>query len=192
MSTILKLEIILPDAPPGTAARHDFSREGGTIGRAGSCDWVLAHRKVSGTALITYSDGLFYITDEESGNGVFLNSTRNRLIAQRRYALKAGDRIIIDPYEIAVSIQTGRTTPQPFDDLSIVLTGTTAVGTLLGPARPIFGTADPDPIATSATPLRTPAAGEVVPLEELDPDEIAGRRLEAAPCSTGAQRSGPR
>jgi type VI secretion system protein len=67
---------------------------------------VLPHAKVSGHhAVITYARGVFYIEDT-SRNGVFLNSSRSRLTRGEPHALAAGDRLLIDPYEIRVSIAT--------------------------------------------------------------------------------------
>jgi type VI secretion system FHA domain protein len=104
---ILTLEVTGPrggaDAPVG---RHAFSTAGGVIGRAKSSDWVLPHPKVSGRhAIVTFLDGVFYIEDT-STNGVAINSPGNRLVAGRRYALQAGDRLLIDPYEIGVTVAT--------------------------------------------------------------------------------------
>jgi type VI secretion system FHA domain protein len=102
---ILTLEVTASKAATlGAASRKVFQAGGGTIGREGSSDWVLPHTKVSSChALITCKDSVFYIEDR-SRNGVFLNSPRNRLERGRQYPLKSGDRILIDPYEIQVSI----------------------------------------------------------------------------------------
>ena len=62
------------------------------------------HDKVSSRhALISFRDGVFFIQDI-SRNGVSLNSPDNRLDRERPYALKAGDVIFIEPYEIDVSV----------------------------------------------------------------------------------------
>ena len=67
---------------------------------------VLMHDKVSSRhALISFRDGVFFIQDI-SRNGVSLNSPDNRLDCERPYALKAGDVIFIEPYEIDVSVET--------------------------------------------------------------------------------------
>ncbi|MEP7305008.1 MAG: type VI secretion system-associated FHA domain protein TagH [Acidobacteriota bacterium] len=102
---ILILEVASP--PPanrGDASRQTFHREGGSIGRDKDNSWVLPHRKVSGHhALISYRNGVYHLEDT-SRNGVCLNSPGNRLVRGRPYALKSGDSILIDPYEIRVSI----------------------------------------------------------------------------------------
>src|SRR5215204_2098197 len=119
---ILTLEVTSAQAASlGSASRHVFSTEGGTIGRAGSSDWILSHRKVSGRhAVVSFHEDVFYIVDDSSANGVFINSTSNRLIPGKRYALKTGDRIIIDPYEIDVSISTepGSHPRRPFNEFA--------------------------------------------------------------------------
>jgi len=164
----LTLEVAPPQAATlGDARRRVFSSQGGTIGRATSCDWVLSHRKVSGRhATITYQDSVFYIVDHQSANGVFLNTTKNRLVPGRRYALKTGDHIIIDPYDIEVSI-TGERTLNPFQDMTD--------GRERGGKDSPFSA---DPFAEqTARPPQSPTppssslirSGEVVPSEEVDP-----------------------
>ena len=99
---ILILEVTSP-ASTGVS-RHTFQEDGGSIGRESDNSWVLPHSKVSGLhAVISHRNAVFYIEDR-SRNGVFLNSSKNRLEKNRPQALKAGDRILIDPYEIKVSV----------------------------------------------------------------------------------------
>jgi type VI secretion system FHA domain protein len=102
----LTLEIATSsEANPRDATRHVFGEQGGAIGRAATNSWVLTHNKVSGQhAQITFRNGVFYIQDT-SRNGISVNSPENRLARNRPYALKAGDRIIIEPYEIDVWIE---------------------------------------------------------------------------------------
>jgi type VI secretion system FHA domain protein len=173
---ILTLEVLPPQASAlGDAGRRAFSARGGTIGRASSCDWVLSHRKVSGRhATISYQDGIFYIVDEQSANGVFINSSKNRLVPGRRYALKDGDRIIIDPYEMDVSIAADRGGAHynPFDAAD--------------PFAPTGRTPVP-----SAAPVSTPRpqrAGEAVPLEELDPLKLLDGNAKPAPRQAPSAR----
>ena len=99
---ILILEVTSP--PSNAVLRHTFQEGGGTIGRESSNSWVLPHSKVSGLhAVVAHRDGTFFIEDR-SRNGVYLNSTKNRLERGREQPLKSGDRIMIEPYEIRVSI----------------------------------------------------------------------------------------
>jgi len=105
-------------ARPGDVSQRVFGEEGGSIGRAPNNSWVLAHNKVSGRhANITCRGGVFYIEDV-SRNGICVNSPDNRLARNRPYALKTGDRIFIEPYEIGVWVDGGaaRTGPQPVAD----------------------------------------------------------------------------
>jgi type VI secretion system FHA domain protein len=98
----LILEVTSP--PTKGAMRHTFQETGGTIGRESNNSWVLPHSKVSGNhAVVSYRAGTFYIEDR-SRNGVYLNSSKNRLQRGREQGLKSGDRILIEPYEIRVSI----------------------------------------------------------------------------------------
>jgi len=107
------LEVAGPDARRlGSASRKVFTTSGGTIGRLPDNFWVLPEQHISGRhAVIRYSNGTFYVVDTSS-NGVFVNSTEARLQKNQPYALKQGDRLYMDAYEIRVSIQTeGRAEP---------------------------------------------------------------------------------
>ena len=105
----LTLEITSPPASKiGGASRCTFGEEGGSIGRDPDNSWVLPQSKVSGRhAVITCHQSVYYIEDR-SRNGVCLNSSQNRLVRGRPYPLESGDRILIDPYEIEVSISGNR------------------------------------------------------------------------------------
>lgn len=82
-----------------------FGREGGTIGRGPRNSWVLPDLNVSGVhARISFNQSAFYLEDT-SLNGVFVNASQNRLVRDQPHELKAGDRIVIGPYEIRVSIE---------------------------------------------------------------------------------------
>ena len=101
----LTLEITASSAArPGDTTRHVFGEEGGTIGRACDNSWVLTDAKISGQhARISFRNGVFYIEDK-SRNGVTVNTAENRLVRNRPYALKTGDRLYIEPHEIDVWI----------------------------------------------------------------------------------------
>jgi type VI secretion system FHA domain protein len=170
---ILTLKIIASSGTkPGEPTRHVFTQEGGTIGRAGGNSWVLTHNKVSARhALITFRSGVFYIQDK-SRNGVSVNSRDNRLPGDRPYALKTGDCIFIEPYEIDVSIESGSN--RPVRQLHVDSTG------------------DEDPFAPGGgSPLEAPAlvspphgagSGEVDPLKFFDPliRPVSVRKAEAS------------
>jgi type VI secretion system protein ImpI len=149
------------EANPRDATQHVFGEDGGSIGRAPSSSWVLTHNKVSGQhARISFRSGVFYIQDM-SRNGVSVNTADNRLIRDRPYALKPGDRIFIEPYEIDVWIDAGsaRSTRQPHADPFVedpfaprhdALLPDQNLGPL--PASPVNDDVDPlkffDPVAT--------------------------------------------
>jgi type VI secretion system FHA domain protein len=106
---ILTLEVSGAHAASlGAERRHQFGTDGGFIGRARTCDWVLPHTKVSGRhARVTFSQGAFFIEDT-STNGVFVNSSRERLVRGRPHQLESGDRLFIDPYDIQVGVSDAR------------------------------------------------------------------------------------
>jgi hypothetical protein len=169
----LVLEIISPEPMPSGGGRHVFGREGGTIGRGPRNSWVLTHAKVSGVhARISFEQSVFYIEDT-SLNGVFLNASHNRLARGERYPLAAGDRILIDPYEIRVSIEA--------EERAL-------------PARPDDSAASPrseDPFSDAVDPSRkqmpiapgpTDAAEELDPLVLLAPDRDSRTSRKATPA----------
>jgi type VI secretion system FHA domain protein len=164
-------------ATPGTASRHVFGEAGGTIGRANTNTWVLPHNKVSGThAIISCRSGVFYLEDT-SRNGVVVNTPDNRLVRNRPYALRDGDRLFIEPYVIAVWIATDAPAPLPherdpfaLDDLFERPTG--------GPVSAVTGGADP--ILPDA-----PVSGEVDPLKLFDPIAPPPRKRPEVPLDDG-------
>jgi type VI secretion system FHA domain protein len=111
----LTLEITGPrEGAPSPESRKVFRATGGTIGRLPDNDWVLPDPYVSSRhARIRYANGVFHIEDT-STNGVFVNTPENRLTRGQPYALKSGDRIFIEPYEIRASI--GAEPSQTIDD----------------------------------------------------------------------------
>lgn len=102
---ILTLEISGPEAAKlGAASRKVFDEAGGTIGRLPDNSWVLQDPYVSSHhARIRYANGVFYIEDT-SRNGTFINSPDNRIERTHPCALKSGDRIFIEPYEIRATV----------------------------------------------------------------------------------------
>ena len=151
----LVLEIISPDPMPPGGGRHVFGREGGTIGRGPRNSWVLPHASVSGVhARVSFNQSAFYIEDT-SRNGVCVNSRQNRLVRDQPYPLKAGDRILIDPYEIRVTIESDEQSVPVHGDASASPPGSGPSG---HPSNP-FGVDDPfalgpiDSAARAATPV---------------------------------------
>jgi type VI secretion system FHA domain protein len=194
---ILTLEVAAPqDAQLGAASRKTFRAAGGIIGRDKNSDWVLPHTKVSGRhARISCVNGVFHIEDT-SRNGVFLNSTRNRLMPGRPQALKSGDRILIDPYEIAVSVVSEshdgvpaslpRRSPLPLPDENFSVDNAFA--------------GDAPPGGRFPPPPQTPLPGidpvaEALPGEELDPlkliDPYPKKPPRKAPTARDLDRSSP-
>jgi type VI secretion system FHA domain protein len=155
---ILTLEITGPrEGTPWAESRKVFHAAGGTIGRLPDNDWVLPDPYVSSRhARIRYANGVFHIEDT-STNGVFVNTPDNRLVRGQPYALKSGDRIFIEPYEIQASIAAAPAAAidDPF-----------AVDDLFGPQ----GSNSPLPPASS--PLPPSNIGDE--LDELDPLRALG------------------
>src|SRR5262245_12071482 len=98
----LILELAGPAPSPDSVRRKVFGTDGGRIGRAVDCDWVFASPYVSRHhATVRYAEGTFYI--EATGeNGVAVSSPDAMLPQLERRALKSGDRLFIDEYEISV------------------------------------------------------------------------------------------
>jgi type VI secretion system FHA domain protein len=111
---ILTLEVTGPQSDAlGHARRKVFGIDGGTIGRLPDNTWVLSQPYVSGRhAIIRFMDGSFQIEDT-STNGVFLNSTTERIVRGRSYPIKSGDRILIDPYEIVAQVDASEAVEAP-------------------------------------------------------------------------------
>ncbi|MEQ1759520.1 MAG: type VI secretion system-associated FHA domain protein TagH [Vicinamibacterales bacterium] len=101
----LTLEITNPEGlAVGAEPKKVFRARGGTIGREADKDWYLPHPSVSRThAVIRYQQGSYTIEDARSSNGVIVNSG-DRLTPGVPYALSHGDVIIIEPFEIHVTL----------------------------------------------------------------------------------------
>jgi predicted component of type VI protein secretion system len=182
----LSLEITSPQPASGAASRQTFHEDGGSIGREIDNSWVLPHSKVSGHhALISYRNAVYYIEDR-SRNGVCLNSSNNRLERGRAYALKSGDRILIDPYEIRVSIARDQNdaAERQFGGLSDIQSS----DALLDASNPFdsddpFAPLAPRPMASSGY-VETPA--EEIAGQALDPLELLGLGPTRAPVRKAA------
>lgn len=87
----------------GPRSRKMFVGKDGSIGRAEDCDWVLSATGVSRVhAMIRYVNGIYFVEDR-STNGVLLNGSP--LLKGDPAALKDGDRIQIDAFDISVRLQ---------------------------------------------------------------------------------------
>ncbi|MFP3586591.1 type VI secretion system-associated FHA domain protein TagH [Paraburkholderia sp. SIMBA_055] len=97
----------------GGRREHVFDCRDGSIGRSEDCDWVLGTEGVSRLhALVRYLNGLYFVEDR-STNGMLLNGAA--LQRGDPAALKNGDRLQIDTFEITVRL-SGATAGQ--DDTS--------------------------------------------------------------------------
>ncbi len=100
----LTLEVVGQKASQMGGATRKVFQAGGTIGRLRDNDWVLPDDYISGHhAKIIFANGVFLIEDT-STNGVFINSPQNRLSKGQPHALRHGDTVFIDDYEVRVSV----------------------------------------------------------------------------------------
>ncbi len=87
----------------GARSRKMFVGKDGSIGRSEECDWVLSASGVSRVhAMIRYVNGIYFIEDR-STNGMLLNGSP--LLKGDPAALKDGDRVRIDNFDISVRLQ---------------------------------------------------------------------------------------
>ena len=194
----LTLEITGPQAAAlGAASRKVFTTSGGTIGRLADNAWSLPDPYVSSRhAVIRYRDGTYYIEDT-STNGVFINSPDQQLVKGQPYALKPGDMIFIEPYEIRVSIASDSPKPaaSPFDDLFApsadpfpASAGGPLPADLFGSPEPPAGGRGPSPNLYSPP---DPLSGG----EEVDPLNLLGlepkRPPQQAPSAADLARNSP-
>lgn len=88
----------------GSRSQKAFEGRDGSIGRSEDCDWVLSSSGVSRVhAMIRCLNGIYFIEDR-STNGMLLNGVP--LVRGEPSALKQGDRLQIDTFEVSVSLQS--------------------------------------------------------------------------------------
>lgn len=171
----LILDIISGNAQNlGAARRKVFGPEGGRIGRAPDCDWVLENPYVSRHhATIRWISGTYFI--ESAGeNGVAIGGPQAMIPKLERRALKHGDHLFIDEYEIIAQLdavasdrgtassagaaaQAFAPTDDPFD---------------LGSARQGHGVVDPlEPASEELDPLKQLGAGSGAALDTAPREE---------------------
>jgi type VI secretion system FHA domain protein len=176
---LLTLEVI-GQAGKLAGSRKLFQSTGGTIGRQPGNDWVLADPYVSNRhASIHYKNGVFYLEATEARNPVYLSSggQENRLDKGRLYPLQTGDLVLIEPYEIRVSItDSAYKAPPDIDDPFAAATGARDVPH----ARPEHRS-PVDPVA--ALGLESLVSEE----EEVDPERLLN--IEPAPPVEKGRRS---
>jgi type VI secretion system FHA domain protein len=116
---LLTLEVI-GQAGRLAGDRKVFESTGGTIGRQTGNDWVLADPYVSNRhASIHYKNGVFYLEATEARNPVYLSSRGQESCLEKGhlYPLQTGDLVLIEPYEIRVSVtESAPKAPAPVDD----------------------------------------------------------------------------
>jgi len=102
---LLTLTVVGAEAgTTGIGLRRTFREDGGTVGRLSDNTLVLPDPHVSGRhAAIRYAGGEFYLEDT-SRNGIAVNRADQRLRPGQPYALRHGDRILIESYEIEASL----------------------------------------------------------------------------------------
>lgn len=113
MSQTLVLTVQGPQAAQfGSRKQKTFSGKDGSIGRSEDCDWTLQSAGVSRVhAMVRCLNGIYFIEDR-STNGMLLNGTP--LVKGEPSALKDGDRLQIDTFEVVVSMeQDSATVVQP-------------------------------------------------------------------------------
>jgi type VI secretion system protein ImpI len=95
----------------GARSQKAFEGRDGSIGRSEDCDWVLSSSGVSRVhAMIRCLNGIYFIEDR-STNGMLLNG--NPLVKSEPSALKHGDRLQVDTFEVSVSMQAAGAEPAP-------------------------------------------------------------------------------
>lgn len=175
----------------GSRSRKTFEAVGGSIGRSEDCDWVLSASGVSRVhAMIRYLNGMYFIEDR-STNGMLLNDAP--LIKGDPSALKDGDRLLIDTFEVEVQLQAA--------------TGASAMPDLLAPvpamAVPTASVMDPldfDLLAPAPRAATYPPSTPAMPMDaglipgamdaqaggELDPLSFLGSADTSSGLLSGA------
>lgn len=172
----------------GSRCSGTFASVGGSIGRSEDCDWVLSASGVSRVhAMVRYLNGMYFIEDR-STNGMLLNGTP--LVKGEPCALKDGDRLLIDTFEVAVQLRDAAVAPEP-DLLAPPAAAPVAAGT-----DPLdFGLADLTPArpASVTSPNMIPADADLIPgavspagAAELDPLSFLGPADTSSGLLTGA------
>ena len=191
----------------GSRSRKVFPEAGGSIGRSEDCEWVLGAPGVSRIhAMVRYLNGIYFIEDR-STNGMLLNGAP--LPRGEPSALKDGDRLQIDTFEISVQVQApGQAAeapaapapamapaPLPGDPLDFGLSDllapapAAAAGASLIPDSAAAG-GDLDPLsfldAPYATPVAEPAPPQSAPIPSWN--HTAGSADHFRPPVTDVQR----
>lgn len=113
----LILEIVSPpSAPIGVDRRKVFGPQGGRIGRALECDWVLASPYISRHHATVSSAGGTYYIESTRENGVAINDVQALLQPQEHRELRNGDTLFMDEFEIRVVLSEAAPRPVAASD----------------------------------------------------------------------------
>jgi type VI secretion system FHA domain protein len=175
----LTLEIVSQNGQSlGPARRKVFGPEGGRIGRSPECEWVIPNPYISRHhATIRWISGTYYV--ESTGeNGVAIGTAQAMIPKLERQALKNGDRLFIDEFEIAVGLDAvvGDSSPS------------SASRSPAGPGVGAFSPADDDdPFDLGPTRATRVLADPLEsPSDELDPLQHFGGRT--SPVTTAPRQ----
>ena len=144
----------------GSRSSRTFAAVGGSIGRSEDCDWVLSASGVSRVhAMVRYLNGIYFIEDR-STNGMLLNGMP--LVKGDPSALKDGDRLLIDTFEVGVRLQDAGAAASLPD--------------VLAPSAAAPAPANSDPLDFGLLDLVPPAANHAAPAPMIpaDADLIPG------------------
>lgn len=171
----LVLTVLGPQAEQfGSRKQKVFSGKDGSIGRSEDCDWTLASAGVSRVhAMVRSLNGMYFIEDR-STNGMLLNG--KPLVKGEPSALKEGDRLQIDTFELSVSMEQ--------DSATVVQPRRQAGPSEASPAPPLEGSPfDASMPAASPPPAPSaPPAGGGLP-SDMDFSDLG---LGPAPPASGS------
>jgi type VI secretion system FHA domain protein len=202
----LTLEVVSPQAVSlGAQRRHVVGQKGLTIGRADGNDWIIPDQYISKQhARISFRNGGFFV-EGLGRNPIALTNPGNPLPGRQPHALKNGDHLFLDQYDILVTILQGDPPqvgpPAAVDDpfgIADADAGAPEAAPLVpdvwDSAMPVSDTAELDPLEALGSGAR-PALRELPPVN-LQPDSplrdpFAPPRVPAAPSSGGASGAIP-
>jgi type VI secretion system protein ImpI len=189
----LVLEIVAREGQAPEGEPHKvFGPEGGRIGRASDCDWVLPSPYISRYhATICWIDGAFCIVSTGE-NGVALNDAQAGLPQLEHRALKDGDRIFIDEYEIAVAISGVEEGAAGAGDAVASAPGTVSepVSMPAPLSEPVAVESDGFGVDFAATAPSLRTAFGLDPFRKSTPDMLTGERSAPLPDAAWNHSSG--
>lgn len=194
----------------GSRSNKAFEAQGGSIGRSEDCDWVLNASGVSRVhAMIRYLNGMYFIEDR-STNGMLLND--EPLIKGDPSALKAGDRLLIDTFEVEISLRDDTAevaampdpldlppasmavpAAMPMDPLDFGLLDMAAPAPAYPPASPFAAASAYPPSTQAVIPMDDgliPGAMNIGEGSDLDPLSLFGPTDTAADSLLSASTTG--